>query len=160
MMLESNRLAKSAVETLKEKRLTIATAESCTGGWLGKLMTDIPGSSTVYLGGVISYTNGVKSALLGVDDELLNTLGPVSAPVAEAMARGIRRAIGSTFGIGVTGLAGPDSDDSGRPVGLVYVALADEMQTICQQLYLTGDRLSIREQACCACLKLLLGRLQ
>ena len=100
---------------------TLATAESCTGGGIGAALTAIPGSSAVYKGGIISYTNWVKHNLLGVDQHLLDTLGAVSAPVAEAMAKGAREAIQADIALSVTGLAGPGGDEFGNPVGLVFI---------------------------------------
>ena len=94
---------------------TLATAESCTGGGIGAALTAIPGSSAVYKGGIISYTNWVKHNLLGVDQHLLDTLGAVSAPVAEAMAKGAREAIQADIAVSVTGLAGPGGDEFENP---------------------------------------------
>ena len=147
--------AESVVAALKAAEKTVATAESCTGGLLGKLLTDVAGSSAVYPGGVISYSCAVKHRYLSVDQRDLDTLGPVSKPVARQMAEGVRAGMKADFGIGITGLAGPDSDDSGRPVGLVYVALAGEGWTICEELHLTGDRTAIRQAACERALALL-----
>ena len=143
------------IALLLERGRTVATAESCTGGLLGKLLTDIPGSSGAYLGGVISYTCPVKERLLGVDHETLEALGPVSKPVARQMAEGARRAVQADFGLATTGLAGPDGDGSGQPVGLVYVALAGEGWTLCDELRLTGGRNEVREQACAHALQML-----
>ena len=109
---------------LKEKGLTLGTAESCTGGLVAKYMTDLPGSSAVFRGGVVSYTDEVKAGVLGVSRELLDRYGAVSPQVAEAMARGAKAALGSDIAVSVTGIAGPDTDDRGTPVGLVYLGLA------------------------------------
>ena len=111
---------------LKEKGLTLGAAESCTGGLLAKYMTDLPGSSAVFRGGVVSYTDGVKAGLLGVPQALLDEYGAVSPQVAEAMARGAKAALGCDIAVSTTGIAGPDSDDRGNPVGLVYLGLAYE----------------------------------
>ncbi len=143
------------IAELLEKGKTVATAESCTGGLLGKLLTDAPGSSGAFLGGVISYTCPVKERLLGVGHETLEKLGAVSKPVARQMAEGARRVIGSDFGLATTGLAGPDGDGSGKPVGLVYVALAGEGWTVCDELHLEGNREAIRESACQHALEML-----
>lgn len=140
--------AQSVLSALEKAGQTLATAESCTGGWVGKMLTDIPGSSKCYKGGIISYTNEVKHSVLGVPKELLDNLGPVSEPVAIAMAEGARRITNADIAVSVTGLAGPDGDGSGRPVGLVYIALNSERETLCRQLQLSGDRFSVREQAC------------
>lgn len=143
------------IAALISAKKTVATAESCTGGMLGKLLTDVPGSSAAYPGGVISYSNSVKEALLGVDAEVLSQYGAVSEPVARQMAEGVRVAIGADFGIGITGIAGPSSDGTTKPVGLVYVALAVESATICEELHLSGSRPEIREAACLRALRLL-----
>ena len=135
------------VETLKRLEKTVATAESCTGGLLGKSITDVSGSSAVYPGGVISYCNRIKHQILGVDQALLDTLGPVSGSVARQMAEGVRRVIGADLGISVTGIAGPNSDDSGKPVGLVYIAASDEQTTLIRECHFRGDRSAVRTQA-------------
>ena len=109
---------------LKDRGLTVGTAESCTGGLLAKLLTDLPGSSAVFRGGVVSYTNGVKAGLLGVPQDLLDRYGAGSPQVAEAMARGAKAALGCDIALSTTGVAGPDADDRGNPIGLVYLGLA------------------------------------
>ena len=109
---------------LKDRGLTVGTAESCTGGLLAKLLTDLPGSSAVFRGGVVSYTNGVKAGLLGVPQDLLDRYGAVSPQVAEAMARGAKATLGCDIALSTTGVAGPDADDRGNPIGLVYLGLA------------------------------------
>lgn len=109
---------------LKEKGLTVGTAESCTGGLIAKLLTDLPGSSAVFRGGVVSYCDAVKAGALGVPYDLLDQYGAVSAQVAEAMALGAREALGCDIALSATGVAGPDSDDRGNPVGLVYLGIA------------------------------------
>lgn len=135
------------VQFLKDKHLTVATAESCTGGLLGKSITDVSGSSAVYPGGVISYCNRIKHEILGVEQELLDTIGPVSEPVARQMAEGVRRVIGADLGIGITGIAGPNSDDTGRPVGLVYVSASNGETTLVRECHFDGDRGAVRAQA-------------
>ena len=109
---------------LREKGLTFGTAESCTGGLIAKRITDLPGASAAFRGGVVSYATQVKHDLLGVDQALLDRYGAVSEPVAAAMAEGARRALGCDIAVASTGVAGPDPDDRGNPVGLVYLALA------------------------------------
>lgn len=135
------------VQILKDRQMTIATAESCTGGLLGKSITDVSGSSAVYPGGVISYCNRIKHALLGVDQGLLDTLGPVSMAVANQMATGVRRTIGADIGVGITGIAGPNSDETGRPVGLVYIGASDGKMTLVREYRFDGDRNAVRTQA-------------
>lgn len=140
--------ARVVLQSLQKAGKTLATAESCTGGWAGKLLTDIPGSSASFLGGVISYTNEVKRKLLNVPQEILDAYGAVSKETAEAMATGVRKAIGADIGASVTGLAGPDSDESGQPVGLVYIAVSTAGKTVCKRLMLQGDRICVRKAAC------------
>lgn len=137
---------------------TLATAESCTGGMIGAWITAVAGSSKVYKGGIISYTNEVKTALLGVNAELLEKEGAVSAPVAEAMASGVRLALNADVAISVTGLAGPSGDDRGTPVGTVYIGYADSRgaEAICFRF--DGDREQVRTQAAQEALKLVLSR--
>ena len=110
---------------------TLATAESCTGGMIGAQITAVAGSSKTYKGGIISYTNEIKTALLGVNTELLSREGAVCAEVAEAMAAGARRALNADVAISVTGFAGPSGDDRGTPVGTVYIGYADEKTAYC-----------------------------
>ena len=135
---------------------TLATAESCTGGGIGTALTAIPGSSAVYKGGIISYTNWVKHNLLGVDQHLLDTLGAVSAPVAEAMAKGAREAIQADIAVSVTGLAGPGGDEFGNPVGLVFIGYSDAGKTLSRRFLFPGSREEIRQVACREALKLIL----
>ena len=116
---------------LKEKGLTFASAESCTGGLIAKRITDLPGSSAVFAGGVVSYTNKVKADILGVPQQLLDTHGAVSEEVARSMAENARERLGADFGLSTTGVAGPDKDDHGNDVGTVFIALAAENATFC-----------------------------
>ena len=120
----TERVEETVVALYREKGLTLAAAESCTGGLIAKCITDVPGASHVFLGGVVSYTNGVKHGVLGVPQELLDRFGAVSEPVAKAMAEGVRRISGADIGVSVTGVAGPDRDDRGNEVGTVYVGIA------------------------------------
>ncbi len=116
-------LEQMVIEQLIEKNLTLACAESCTGGLLSKRLSDIPGASKAFLGSVISYTNEVKNKLLGIPNNLIEEKGAVSEEVAAFMAMNVRELIGSSFGIGITGLAGPEGDGI-NPIGLVYIALS------------------------------------
>ncbi len=147
MISHNNTPIELLVQILKDRKMTVATAESCTGGLLGKSITDISGSSAVYPGGVISYCNRIKRDILGVDPALLETLGPVSEPVARQMAEGVRRVIGADLGVGVTGIAGPNSDETGRPVGLVYIGVSDGRTEIVREYHFDGDRNAVRAQA-------------
>lgn len=156
MTTSLDELSYQLIHRLSQRGLTLATAESCTGGLIGKCLTDIPGSSAVYLGGVISYTNPVKSRLLGVSEDTLRVYTAVSRQTAHEMALGARQTIRSDIGVSVTGLAGPDGDGTGRPVGLVYIALSMQGVSFGKELHLTGDRQAIREQAAQAVLSMIL----
>lgn len=138
---------------------TLATAESCTGGGIGAALTAIPGSSAAYKGGIISYTNWVKENLLGVPGSLLETCGAVSAPVAEAMAQGARRALEADIAVSVTGLAGPGGDEFGNPVGTVFIGFADESKTISKEFHFEGDREEVRRQAAEQAILLILSQI-
>ena len=126
---------------------TLVTAESCTGGGIGGALTAVPGSSRVYKGGIISYTNWVKEHLLNVDESLLNAVGAVSAPVAEAMARGARAALQADAAVSVTGLAGPGGDEFGNPVGTVFIGYCDEKTCLSRKFLFYGTREEIRTAA-------------
>lgn len=125
-----NSLEQVCFRLLKEKCLTLSAAESCTGGLIAERMTNLAGASGVFMGGVVSYTNAVKANALGVPQSVLDEYGAVSEPVARAMAEGVRMVTGSDLGVSVTGLAGPDGDDRGNPVGLVYIGLASKDGTM------------------------------
>ena len=146
--VDVNSVQEVCFNLLREKGLTMGTAESCTGGLIAKLMTDLPGSSQVFNGGIVSYTNGVKAGVLGVSQDLLDEYGAVSAQVAEAMARGAKAVLGCDVAVSATGVAGPDSDDRGNPVGLVYLGLAYGDQCIVQEFHAgRGDRDRVRRMA-------------
>ena len=132
-------LEEAVFPLLKEKGLTFATAESCTGGEIAKRFTDIPGASSVFLGGAVVYTNEVKSRLLGLDPEMIEEKGAVSREVAVALAEQVRRLTGADIGIGVTGLAGPDGDGV-HEVGTVFVSMAVEGNTYVRALALGPKR--------------------
>lgn len=138
---------------------TLAVAESCTGGLLAQRLTDIPGSSKYFIEGVVSYANDAKTRALGVEPILLLEHGAVSAPVAEAMAEGIRNRAGTDFGLSITGIAGPGGGTEEKPVGTVYIAIASEAGTEHRKLKLPGDRQLIRWRASQAALDLLRRRL-
>ena len=123
-------------DLLRQRGMTLGTAESCTGGLMAKRLTDVPGASQVFKGGVVSYTNEVKHGVLGVPQELLDRFGAVSAPVAQAMAQGARRALGCDIALSSTGVAGPDRDDRGNEVGTMFVAIATADGTHVKQLHL------------------------
>lgn len=135
---------------------TLVTAESCTGGGIGAAITAVSGSSAVYKGGIISYTNRVKEMLLDVPQDLLEREGAVSAPVAEAMAKGVRTKLQADVSVSVTGLAGPGGDDYGNPVGTVFIGYSDEITCCVRKFCFDGDRESVREQSVKAALELIL----
>ena len=144
-------------EVLKAlKGKTLVTAESCTGGGIGAALTAVPGSSEIYKGGIISYTNWVKHNQLTVDQGLLDPVGAVSAPVAEAMAEGARKALEADIAVSVTGLAGPGGDEFGNPVGLIFIGYSDAKKTISKKFLFSGDREQIRQCAIQAALTLVL----
>ena len=140
-------LEEVVLDLLRTRSLTLGSAESCTGGLIAKRMTDLPGASAVFSGGVVSYTNAVKHGVLGVPEELLEQYGAVSAPVAQAMAQGARQALGCDLAVSTTGVAGPDPDDRGNPVGLVYVALATPHGVHVRELHAGSGRERVRTMA-------------
>ena len=142
------------IQTLQGK--TLVTAESLTGGGIGAALTAVSGSSAVYKGGIISYTNEVKHNLLGVPSEILDQFGAVSEPVAKAMAKGARKALEADVAVSVTGLAGPTGDEYGNPVGTVFIGYSDNAVTTVKHCLFSGDRESIRNQTIAEALKLIL----
>ncbi len=135
---------------------TLATAESCTVGGIGAALTAVPGSSAVYKGGIVSYCNELKHRILGVPTELLESCGAVSAPVACAMAEGARQLCKTDVAVSVTGLAGPDGDGYGNPVGTVFVGYADDRGSVSRHYVFSGGREGVRRQALEAALDLIL----
>lgn len=129
---------------LRRKKLSLAVAESCTGGMLGETLTIVPGSSDYFKGGIISYDGEIKEKLLGVPHTLLTRFGEVSEPVAKAMAEGVRKNCNSDVGLSITGIAGPTGGSQEKPVGLVYIGLADAGQTLVQKHYFHNGRQAIR----------------
>jgi nicotinamide-nucleotide amidase len=140
-------LAEVVGRLLRSRRLKLAVAESCTGGLLGKLITDVPGSSDYFLGGVISYSDALKSRLLGVPERLLETKGAVSEETAIAMARGVRERLCSDVALAVTGIAGPGGGSEEKPVGLVYIGLASGADVEARRFLLFTSREDIRTRA-------------
>ena len=147
-------------DELRARGETVAVAESCTGGLLGARFTARPGSSDYFVGGVISYADAVKAQLLGVPAQLLARHGAVSEPVAAAMATGVAAAAGATWGIGITGVAGPDGGSAEKPVGLVYIGCASPAGARVEQQHFSGDRDSVRNQAVTAALHALRRELE
>lgn len=138
-------IEKQTVELLKNKKLKLATAESCTGGLISKRITDVSGSSEVFEGGVVCYSNRFKENVLGVSPETLKKYGAVSRETAREMVKGVLSLTKADIAVAVTGIAGPSSDDTNKPVGLVYIAVSDGKSTIVKKLLnnFTGD---VREQ--------------
>jgi CDP-diacylglycerol--glycerol-3-phosphate 3-phosphatidyltransferase len=149
-------LASELASVLRGSGLTVAVAESSTGGMVGALITDQPGSSEYFLGGVLTYSNEAKRDELGVAQELLDTVGAVSKEVADAMAKGVRARFGASLGVAVTGIAGPQADGSAKPVGLTYVAVASGRGSSTREFRLAGDRVSNRREAAAEALRMLI----
>ena len=137
---------------------TLVTAESCTGGGIGAALTAVSGSSAVYKGGIICYTNWVKENLLDVDAQILEKESAVSAPVAEMMARGAKNRLQADVAVSVTGLAGPGGDEFGNPVGTVFIGYCDENICLSEKFIFSGDRESVRTQAIRQALELVLQK--
>ena len=150
--------AEKLVRVLIDKKLTCATAESCTGGGVGYAITAVAGSSAVFMGGVISYDNSVKHDVLGVPEEVLATKGAVSSECAAAMAEGARRCLKTDLAVSITGIAGPCGGSAEKPVGLVWFGLASKAGTTTDKKIFPGDREAVRTAAIEHALTLLLGK--
>ena len=136
---------------------TLVTAESLTGGGIGAALTAVPGSSAVYKGGVISYTNEVKHEILGVDENILRRYGAVSLWTAGPMASGVRNLLKADVAVSVTGLAGPDGDEFGHEVGTVFIGFDSRQKSIAKEYRFSGDREAVRQQTIRAALELILA---
>ena len=145
------------IKALKGK--TLVTAESCTGGGIGAALTSVPGSSEVFKGGIICYTNWVKENILEVNPKTLERYGAVSVPVAAEMAFNARLMMDATIGLSVTGLAGPGGDDYGNPVGTVCIGYNSHERTLTKQFWFSGSREEVRERAIHAALTIVLEML-
>ena len=132
---------------LRENGMTMATAESCTGGLVGKRMTDISGASQVFMGAAVTYATATKASILGVSEETLEKHGAVSRETAMEMAKGAKEKFGADIAVSLTGVAGPDSDERGNPVGLVYIGLACGDDTICRKVFCGSPRARCRTMA-------------
>jgi nicotinamide-nucleotide amidase len=152
-------LVQKVAQLLQKEGKSIATAESCTGGWLSKMITDLPGSSKYYWGSVISYSNEAKVRLLGVKEETLAQFGAVSEQTAREMAYGIRQQSGAAIGVAITGIAGPDGGSEDKPVGLVYIAVAEGNDCLVKEMRFVGSREAIRILAAKSALDLVRKRL-
>ena len=150
-------LANTVGQLLLQRGQTLSVAESCTGGGLGQLITAVSGSSAYFWGGIISYDNRVKEGLLGVDAGVLASEGAVSAPVAEAMARGVRDRLNTDWGLSITGIAGPEGGSDAKPVGLVYIGLASADAVMSEELLFGSERTRdlIREVSALSAMNLL-----
>ena len=135
---------------------SLVTAESCTGGGIGAALTAVPGASEVYKGGIISYCNELKQALLSVSSEVLENWGAVSEPTAVAMAEGARKLLKADYAVSVTGLAGPGGDEFGHEVGTVFIGFADGQKSLAKEYHFSGDRETVRHQAVKEALQLIL----
>ena len=145
------------IKALKGK--TLVTAESCTGGGIGAELTSVPGSSEVFKGGIICYTNWVKENILEIEPEMIKKYGTVSVPVAASMALNARLMLDANIGLSVTGLAGPGGDEYGNPVGTVCIGYSSHERSFTKQFRFSGDREEVRERAIHAALTLALEML-
>jgi nicotinamide-nucleotide amidase len=152
---DGSSLAEVVLQRARTADLTVATAESCTGGLLGGAITEVPGASDVYLGGAVTYSDEAKSTLLGVDPVLVDTFGAVSEPVAKAMAAGARDVLGADHAVSVTGVAGPGGGTEAKPVGTVWFGLAGPDGVRAELRRFIGDREAVRERAVVTALDLL-----
>ncbi|UCH72547.1 MAG: CinA family protein [Thermoplasmatales archaeon] len=140
---------------LKKQKLSVATAESCTGGLIAHNLTNISGSSDYFDRGIVSYSNNAKIELFGITDNLLNEHGAVSEPVAKAMAEGVKNKSKVDIGIATTGIAGPTGGTKDKPVGLVYIAISSSDGTEVKKFQFSGDRLQNKENTCNAAFTML-----
>jgi nicotinamide-nucleotide amidase len=153
-------LIESVSKLLTDNKLTIATAESCTGGLLGHMLTSISGSSAYYDRGIISYTNEAKQELLGVPKDLLEQYGAVSEQVAASMAKGVRKLAQTDLGVSTTGIAGPTGGTIDKPVGLVYIGVSSKEKTLVKRFEFQGSRLENKDLTCIEALNLIKQMIQ
>lgn len=152
--------ARKAGKALEARGLTLAVAESCTGGQLGDRITEVPGSSSYFLGGVISYSNEAKTDMLGVDKAVLRSRGAVSEEVAVQMAKGVRELFRAGIGVGVTGIAGPTGGTPSKPVGSVFIAVTSSERTVCARNIFDGDRSAVKSKSVAKALEMLVDFLE
>jgi nicotinamide-nucleotide amidase len=148
-------LLNDVVKKLNEQGKTIATAESCTGGMIGSILTEVSGVSDIYMGGAVTYSNQAKMDMIGVKKETLDKFGAVSKETALEMAGGIRKVLNTSFGVSSTGVAGPTGGTPEKPVGLVYIAICGENIQEYKELRLEGTRQDVRCATCIEVLKLI-----
>lgn len=144
------------LKALMDKGLTLSLAESCTGGLLAHRITNIPGSSKVFLLGIIAYANSAKRRLIKIPEKTIQRFGAVSSPTARLMAEGARRLGGSDLGIGLTGIAGPGGGSKNKPVGTVFIAVSSSRKTLVKKFHFRGSRLRIKKQAADKAIQMLL----
>ena len=156
---DSRELEKVLVGLLSRRRLTLALAESCTGGFIANRITNVPGASRVFLGGVVAYSNEVKRRFLGVRAKTLARRGAVSEAVAREMAEGARKKFGADFAMAVTGIAGPGGGTKSKPVGTVFIALADGKETVVDRKLNAAGREKFKRSTAGQALKMLYLRL-
>ncbi len=150
-------LSEDVGSLLRSRKETMAVAESCTGGKVGDMITDVPGSSDYFQGGIVSYSNQAKIDLLGVSEEILKSKGAVSEEVAIQMAEGVRKALKATYGIGITGIAGPMGGSKAKPVGLVHIAVASSSEHLCESRVFKGSRTEVKSAAARRALEMLIA---
>lgn len=158
-LLIDNAILKKIANLLKQKHLTVATAESCTGGLIAHSLTNISGSSNYFDRGIVSYSNNAKIELLGASEEILKKYGAVSEQVAIVMAEGVRIKSNVDIGISTTGIAGPTGGTKEKPVGLVYIAVSTTRNVAVKKFQFTGNRIQNKESTCNAALQMLLDTL-
>jgi nicotinamide-nucleotide amidase len=149
------KLEEAVARLLEQYNITISTAESCTGGMLGSMLTNVPGISRFYREGIISYSNEAKVALADVPKALIAAKGAVSDEVARALAEGVRKKAEADLSVAITGIAGPTGGTQEKPVGLVYIAVTDRNMTESREFRFSGDRHTIRERASLTALNML-----
>lgn len=159
MIAEIGGINEAVVKRLIEKKLKISAAESCTGGLFTALITDVSGSSAILDESIVTYANSAKMRELSVKKETLDTVGAVSHETARQMCVGIRVHTGADIGVGITGIAGPDGGTAEKPVGTVFVGVADDKGTEVRKLRLDGNRAGVREQTCRIAFEMVLERL-
>ena len=152
-------LVRTMAEACDRLGLTLGVAESCTGGSLAATITELPGVSSFFLGGIVSYSNEVKKDLLGVPDRMLEEFGAVSEQVARAMAEGVRARLGTDLGVGITGVAGPGGGTIAKPVGLVFIAASTPKWTVARRDRWPGNRVNVRAASVRAALEMLIQEL-
>lgn len=158
--MDSGLLAEKLIEEAALRNVTIALAESCTGGMIAGVLTDIPGASKVFLGSAVTYSNEAKIDILGVDPDIINDHGAVSSHCAEKMAEGAKRIFRSEIALSVTGIAGPDGGSAEKPVGTVWFGISSNDATYTLKKQFSGERALIRNSAVKTALEALLERVQ